>query len=99
MFLLSNGKVFDAGPDTVTRTLDPAHRTWTTVGTSPFDGMSAVMYRPDKIMKAGTWADPDFNGAKLYNADGRRPRSSTWARRPRPGARRRRWRLAARTRT
>ena len=29
------------------------------------------MYRPDKIMKAGTWADPDFNGAKLYNADGR----------------------------
>ena len=71
MFLLSNGKVFDAGPDTVTRTLDPNTGTWTTVGTSPFDGMSAVMYRPDKIMKAGTWADPDFNGAKLYNADGR----------------------------
>ena len=23
---------------------------------SPFDGMSAVMYRPDKIMKAGSWA-------------------------------------------
>ena len=68
MFLLSNGKVLDAGPDTVTRTLDPGTSTWTTVGTSPFDGMSAVMYRPDKIMKAGTWADPDFNGAKLYNA-------------------------------
>src|SRR5919202_1900568 len=30
--------------------------------------MSAVMYRPDKIMKAGTWADPDFNGAKAYAA-------------------------------
>ena len=29
------------------------------------------MYRPDKIMKAGTWADPDFNGAKAYNAHGR----------------------------
>jgi fibronectin type 3 domain-containing protein len=71
MFLLSNGKVFDAGPDTVTRTLDPSTGTWTTVGTSPFDGMSAVMYRPDKIMKAGTWADPDFNGSKVYNADGR----------------------------
>ena len=69
MFLLSNGKVFDAGPDTVTRTLDPATSTWTTVGTSPFDGMSAVMYRPDKIMKAGTWADPDFFGSKVYNAD------------------------------
>ena len=71
MFLLSNGKVFDAGPDTVTRTLDPATGAWTTVGTSPFDGMSAVMYRPDKIMKAGTWADPDFNGPKVYNTDGR----------------------------
>jgi len=68
MFVLSNGKVFDAGPDTVTRTLDPATATWTTVGTSPFDGMSAVMYRPDKIMKAGSWADPDFNGAKVYNS-------------------------------
>ena len=73
MFLLSNGKVFDAGPDTTTRTLDTATQTWTTVGTSPFDGMSAVMYRPDKIMKAGTWADPDFNGGTnpLYTADGR----------------------------
>ena len=71
MFLLSNGKVFDAGPDTVTRTLDTTTGTWTTVGTSPFDGMSAVMYRPDKIMKAGTWADPDFSGANLYTADGR----------------------------
>ena len=68
MFVLSNGKVFDAGPDTVTRTLDPATQTWATVGTSPFDGMSAVMYRPDKIMKAGTWADPDFFGSKVYNA-------------------------------
>jgi hypothetical protein len=72
MFTLSNGKVFDVGPDTVTRTLDPTTGTWTTVGTSPFDGMSAVMYRPDKIMKAGTWADPDFYGgtAPLYTADG-----------------------------
>ena len=33
--------------------------------------MSAVMYRPDKIMKSGTWADPDFNGALAYNANGR----------------------------
>ncbi len=31
--------------------------------TSPFDGHSAVMYRPNKIMKSGTWADPDFQGA------------------------------------
>src|SRR5262245_43409296 len=39
MFVLSNGKVFDAGPDTTTRILDPATQTWTTVGTSPIDGM------------------------------------------------------------
>ena len=71
MFVLSNGKVLDAGPDTITRTLDPNTGTWTTVGTSPFDGMSAVMYRPDKIMKAGTWADPDFNGAQALQR--RRP--------------------------
>ena len=29
------------------------------------------MYRPNKIMKAGTWADPDFNGALAYNAKAR----------------------------
>ncbi len=26
------------------------------------------MYRPGKIMKAGSWADPDFNGALTYQA-------------------------------
>jgi fibronectin type 3 domain-containing protein len=67
MFVLSDGKVFDAGPDTVTRIFDPATATWSTVGTSPFDGMSAVMYRPNKIMKAGSWADPDFYGSKVYD--------------------------------
>ena len=71
MFVLSDGRVLDAGPDTVTRTLDVGAGTWTTIGNSPFDGMSAVMYRPNKIMKAGTWADPDFNGAAAYNAQGR----------------------------
>ena len=73
MFALSNGTVLDAGPDTTTRTLNPSSGTWTTVGTSPFDGASSVMYRPDKIMKSGTWADPDFYGGAdpLYTADGR----------------------------
>ncbi len=70
MFVLSDGRVFDAGPDTTTRILDVGTSTWTTVGTSPIDGMSAVMYRPNKIMKAGTWADPDWNGALAYNAAG-----------------------------
>ena len=27
---------------------------------APIDGHSAVMYRPGKILKSGTWADPDF---------------------------------------
>ena len=48
MFVLSNGKVFDAGPDTTTRILDPATWTWSVVGTSPIDGHSAVMYRPEQ---------------------------------------------------
>ena len=46
MFVLPNGKLFDAGPDTMTRTLDLATGQWTTVGTSTVDGQSAVMYRP-----------------------------------------------------
>ena len=71
LFVLSDGRVLNAGPDTTTRILDPATWTWSTVATSPFDGMSAVMYRPNKIMKAGTWADPDFYGSKVYNANGR----------------------------
>jgi fibronectin type 3 domain-containing protein len=70
MFVLGDGRVFDAGPDTTTRIFDPGTATWSTVGTSPIDGMSAVMYRPGKIMKAGTWADPDFVGTKQYNANG-----------------------------
>ena len=36
--------------------------------------MGAVMYRPNKIMKAGTWADPDFNGPLEYTADRRHGR-------------------------
>ncbi len=62
MFVLPNGKLFDAGPDTTTRTFDLATGQWTTVGTSPIDGQSAVMYRPGKILKSGTWSDPEFPG-------------------------------------
>jgi hypothetical protein len=60
MFVLPNGKLFDAGPDKVTRTLDLSTNQWTTVGTSPIDGQSAVMYQPGKILKSGTWSDPEF---------------------------------------
>ena len=60
MFLLPNGKVFDAGPDLTTRTLDLATGTWSAGITSPIDAHSAVMYRPGMILKSGTWGDPDF---------------------------------------
>src|SRR4029450_2650848 len=62
MFVLPNGKLFDPAPDKVTRPLDLTTGQWTTVGTSSVDGQSAVMYRPGKILKSGTWSDPEFPG-------------------------------------
>ena len=35
LFVLSDGRVFNAGPDTTTRILDPATWTWSTVGNEP----------------------------------------------------------------
>ncbi len=67
MFVLPDGRVFDAGPDTTTRTLNTTTGQWTTVGTSPIDGHSAVMYRPGKILKSGTWGDPDFPNRVVSN--------------------------------
>ena len=67
MFVLPNGKLFDAGPDTTTRTFDLDTKQWATVGTSPIDGHSAVMYRPGKILKSGTWSDPEFPGRAVTN--------------------------------
>ena len=67
MFVLPNGKLFDAGPDRTTRTLDLSTGQWTTVGTSDIDGHSAVMYRPGKVLKSGTWSDPEFPGRAVTN--------------------------------
>ena len=67
MFLLPNGKLFDAGPDTTTRTFDLNTNQWSVVGQSPIDGHSAVMYRPGKILKSGTWSDPEFPGRATTN--------------------------------
>jgi hypothetical protein len=67
MFVLPNGKLFDAGPDTTTRTFDLNTGQWSVVGQSPIDGQSAVMYRPGKILKSGTWADPEFPGQPVTN--------------------------------
>ena len=69
LFTLTDGRIVDVGPDTVTRTMTPGQWTWKTVATSPFDGDSAVMYRPDKIMKSGSYVDPDFMGADTFATD------------------------------
>lgn len=53
MFLLPNGRVFQAGPGTTTRALNVESQTWTFVATSTFEGGSAVMYLPGKVMKCG----------------------------------------------
>ena len=67
MFLLPDGRVVDAGPDLQTRTLNTTTGQWTNVTTSQVDGHSAVMYRPGKILKSGTWADVDYPGIPASN--------------------------------
>jgi hypothetical protein len=53
MFLQSDGKLAEVGPGPTTRRLDLSTQSWTTIATSPFDGGSAVMYRPGLVMKCG----------------------------------------------
>ena len=67
IFVLPDGRLFDAGPDPTTRTLDLQTNTWTTVGTSPIDGQSTIQYRPGKFLKSGTWSEPDFPGRQATN--------------------------------
>ena len=67
LFVLPDGKLFDAGPDRVTRTLNLQTGQWSTVGTSQIDGHSAVQYRPGKILKSGTWSEPDFPNRETTN--------------------------------
>ncbi|HWM10432.1 MAG TPA: LamG-like jellyroll fold domain-containing protein, partial [Solirubrobacteraceae bacterium] len=62
-----DGRLFDAGPERMTRTLNLSTGQWANVGMSPIDGMSAVMYRPGKILKSGTWSDPEFPGRAASN--------------------------------
>ena len=84
----------------MTRTLESGERDVDDGRHEPVRRHSAVMYRPNKIMKSGTWADPDFNGGAhpLYNAHGRTAVIDMSA--PTPAWReRRRWRTGARTTT
>jgi hypothetical protein len=67
LFVLPDGKLFDAGPDRMTRTLNLQTGQWSDVGMSQIDGQSAVMYRPGKILKSGTWSDPEFPNRPATN--------------------------------
>ena len=64
-FLLSDGTILNAGSyeGTIqTRALNLETSTWTTIDPRPIDAQTAVMYGPDRFMKAGKWsnADPPF---------------------------------------
>lgn len=62
MFVLPDGRVLNtstAEEPVPTRALNIQTQTWTMVDASTPDGGSAVMYRPGKILKTGTSADPD----------------------------------------
>ncbi len=61
MFLLADGRIVKAGtfegPESVD-VLNPATQTWSTVDGRILDAGSAVMYRPGKILRAGTSGGP-----------------------------------------
>lgn len=70
MFVLPNGKVFQAGaPESTaptpltTHVLDLTSNTWADADDSAADGGSAVMYWPGLVMKSGGGPDPEHSPA------------------------------------
>jgi hypothetical protein len=68
MFVMPDGRVVNTGPDPTTRIFDPNAGSWSVLGDSGFTGHAAVMYRPGKILKAGTYSEP---GGPVNTVDGR----------------------------
>lgn len=63
-FVLPNGKAFIGSTETepvVSRTLDIQTQTWEVVDPVKYDGGSAVMYEPGKIMKSGMGWSADYD--------------------------------------
>ena len=63
LFVLPDGRVLASGTaeDPIPAlVLDLNTQTWSTVDTSVVDGGSSVMYRPGKVMKAGSAINPDY---------------------------------------
>lgn len=68
VYLLADGRLLQSGTTehpTVTRTLNLATQTWTTIDSRQLEGGSGVMYAPGKIMKAGS----SSNNGDTPNAD------------------------------
>ena len=64
IFVLPDGRILNAGAGELaapTRVLDLLSQQWTTVDGALIDGGSAVMYRPGKVLKAGTPATTDVS--------------------------------------
>ncbi|MGH8490332.1 MAG: LamG-like jellyroll fold domain-containing protein [Gammaproteobacteria bacterium] len=64
IFVLPDGRILNAGAGELpapTRILDLVSQRWTTVDDALIDGGSAVMYRPGKVLKAGTAATTDVS--------------------------------------
>jgi fibronectin type 3 domain-containing protein len=61
-FVLPDGRVLVSSTTEapiISRVLDLNGQKWTGLGSSALDGGTAAMYRPGKILKAGTSVDPD----------------------------------------
>jgi hypothetical protein len=70
-YLLPDGRVLDAGANeaaVVTRALDVATQTWTTIDPVVVDGHSSAMYLPGKIIKSGTGTDSGASGTVAATA-------------------------------
>jgi hypothetical protein len=83
-YLLPDGRVLDAGANeapVVTRALDVATQTWTTIDPVVVDGHSSAMYLPGKIIKSGTGIDSGVStgpsAATAYVLDMTKP-SPAW---------------------
>jgi concanavalin A-like lectin/glucanase superfamily protein/galactose oxidase-like protein/Big-like domain-containing protein/Kelch motif protein len=84
MFVLPDGRVLAAGASEgmiASQVLDLSTSRWTTVDPVAYDGASAAMYRPGKVVKSGTSAtsDPPYipSSANTYVLDMTQP-APTW---------------------
>jgi len=80
MFVASNGKVFNSGPDRITRYLDTnGTGAWSQVGFTNYQGSrdegSSVMYDVDKVMIVGGGESPPTNTAEVIDLSAGSP---TW---------------------